>query len=144
MGASRPLQAALFIYESLRLLLLVAFLFIVQSAGGNFAGEGGAFFPYIVYISSNALFFLMALFMWLRPEEYRNYVTLYMAGKIIAVASFYVWAISTSREITGMHNLAGSIVLFGGSALVNLADVLSVWGAWTLQRKYRRMENGGL
>ena len=87
-----PLAAVLFFYECLRLLLLIVFLFISSSMGSaGFAS--GAFFPYIVYISSNALFPLMILFVWLRPGEYRNYITLYKAGKIIGVVSFYVWEI---------------------------------------------------
>jgi hypothetical protein len=147
MDASKPLSTALFVYECFRLLLLIAFLFIVQFMGGG-APSGsftsGAFFPYIVYTSSNALFLLMALFMWLRPEEHRNYVTLYMAGKIIAVVSFYVWAVSSPRGSAGAENMIKSIILLGGSILVNMADILSVWGAWTLKRKYRKAESGGL
>ena len=137
MDVFRFLAAALFIYECLRLLLLVVFLFIVPPLEG---GTIGAFFPYIVYISSNALFPLMALFVWLRPKEYRNYIPLYMAGKIIGVVSFYAWAIFSSREFPGMENIAKSITLLGGSLLINLADILSVLGARTLKNKYRRAE----
>jgi len=143
MDTSRTLQVILFIYETLRLLLLAAFLFIAQSLGSGFPGETGAFFPYIVYSSSNALFFLMALFMWQGGGEYRSYVTLYMAGKVIAVVSFSVWAFFTSREM-GMQDVRISIILFGGSVLINTADALSIWGARTLQEKYRRIGNGGL
>ena len=143
MDVSKPLPAALFIYECFRLLLLVIFLFIKPLPGSGFL-EGsaviGAFFPYIVYISSNALFPLMALFMWLRPEEYRNYITLYMAGKIIGVVSFYAWMAFSSREFPGTENIARSITLLGGSIFINLADILSVGGAWMLKNKYRRAE----
>jgi len=138
-----PLAAALFFYECLRLSLLIVFLFI-SSSMGNAGLAGGAFFPYIVYISSNALFPLMALFMWLRPGEYRNYITLYMAGKIIGVVSFYVWTIFSSREAPGLENMARVIALFGGSIFVNFADILSVWGAWALKNKYQKAESGGI
>ena len=138
-----PLAAVLFFYECLRLSLLIVFLFISASLG-NIGLAGGDFFPYIVYISSNALFPLMALFMWLRPGEYRNYITLYMAGKIIGVVSFYVWTIFSSREAPGLENMARVIALFGGSIFVNFADILSVWGAWALKNKYQKAESGGI
>jgi len=140
MNVWKPLRAAIFIYECLRILLLVVLLFIAPLENGMPAGSFGseAFFPYIVYLSANALFPLMALFVWLRPEEYRNYLTLYMAGKIIAVVSFYVWGFFSSREIPGMENFARSITLLGGSILICLADILSIGGAWALKRKYRQ------
>ena len=140
-----PLATALFIYECLRVLLLVVFLYIALPLESGFpedstAGKALAFFPYFVYLSANALFPLMALFVWLRPEEYRNYLTLYMAGKIIAVVSFYAWEIFSSREFPGAENVVRSLVLLGGSVFLSLADILSVWGAWTLKKKYRRAE----
>ena len=140
MDAYRPLAAALFFYECFRLLLLVVFLFIAPLESVFPAGSftAGAFFPYLAYLSSNALFPLMALFVWLRPEEYRNYLALYMAGKIIGVISFYAWEIFSSRELPGMENVVRSIVLLGGSIFIGLADTLSVWGAWALQNKFRQ------
>ena len=140
-----PLAVALFIYECFRVLLLVVFLYIALPLEGGFLGENAAsgalaFFPYLVYLSANALFPLMALFVWLRPEEYRNYLTPYMAGKIITVVSFYTWAIFSSREFPGAENVIRSITLLGGSIIVSLMDILSVGGAWMLKKKYRRAE----
>jgi len=132
MGVLRPLRAALFFYECLRVLLLLVFMFIAAPESTD-----SAFFPYFVYLSANALFPLMALFVWLNPEEHRNYLALYMAGKIISVVSFYVWGIFDSLEISGL-DMARSIILLGGSTFINLADILSVWGAWALKNKIRR------
>jgi len=95
-----------------------------------------------VYMSSNALFPLMALFIWLRPGEYRNYITLYIAGKIVSLVSFYSWEIFTLRDINRFENLTNNIVLFCGGALIGLADMLSVWGAWTIGKKYRPRTEG--
>jgi len=139
MNVSRA--AVLFVYECFRLLLLVVFLFIAPPLGSG-ALEGsaaiGTFFPSIVYISTNALFPLMVLFVWLKPEEYRNYLPLYIAGKLIGVVSFYLWMIFSSRDFPGMDNIARSLSLLGGSFVVNLLDILSIWGAWTLKNKIRR------
>ena len=140
MDVSKPFAAALFVYECFRLLLLAAFLTIASSMGNGISWGMGAFFPYMVYISSSALFPLMALFVWLRPKEHQNYLTLYMAGKVIAVVLFFVWAIS----LPDTGSVAGSITLWASSILVNMADVLSVWGAWALKKKYRKTESGGL
>ena len=133
MDVFRPLRAVLFLYEVFRLLLLVVFLFIAPLEGF----ESGAFFPYMVYLSANALFPLMTLFMWLRLEEYRNYIALYMAGKVIGVFAFYAWEFFSSREFPGAENMAKSLVLLGGSVFISLADILSVWGAWMLKNKCR-------
>jgi hypothetical protein len=135
MDVCKPLGAGLFFYECLRLLTLVFFLLLAafeNASGGSYA----------VYMSSNALFPLMALFIWLRPDIYRNYITLYIAGKIVSLVSFYSWEIFTLRDINRGENLANNIVLFSGGALIGLADMLSVWGAWTISKKYRLRTEG--
>ena len=136
MDSYRPLRVCLFFYECLRLLLLAVFLLIAPLEGFVM----GAFFPYIVFLSANALFPLMALFIWLKPEEYQDYLTLYMAGKIIGAVSFFAWEVFSSREFPGVENVAKGIILLGGSVFICLADILCVWGVWTLKRKYLPLE----
>ena len=133
MDACRPLRAGLFVYECLRLFLLVVFV-TAASMGNGLSVKG---FPYLVYLSSNTLFPMMALFLWLRPEEHRNYLSLYMAGKIIALVTFYLWQIFSSRDYWGTENLAVSAFLLWGSVIVSLTDMLSLWGAWVLKNKFR-------
>jgi len=157
MDVLRPLRAGLFFYEIFRLLALVILIFILPLESGLSAGRGfiggnpanGAFPPYVVYLSANALFPLLALFVWLKPEEYHNYLPLYMAGKIIGVVSFYSWEIFSSRQFFGAENVVKSLILIGGGALLGLLDMLSVWGAWTLRNKFRKAlesapERGGI
>jgi len=139
MDVHRPLGAGLFLYECLRLLMLVFFL-LFASFESAFGGS------YTVYMSSNALFPLMALFIWLKPDEYGNYATLYMAGKLVFLASFYSWEIFTLRDFVRDENFMINIVLLGGGALISLADIISIWGAWAINKKYRGAsvpENGG-
>jgi hypothetical protein len=122
--------------------MLVFFLLLLPLESGASAISGS----YTVYMSSNALFTLMALFVWFKPDEYSNYTTLYMAGKVVALISFYLWEIFTMRSVKLDENFANSIVLLCGGALIGLADMLSVWGAWTINKKYRRaaaLESGG-
>jgi hypothetical protein len=145
---------SLFLYELLRLLAL-AVLFVVFSPLEG-AVKGGVF-PYLAYMAPNALFPLMTLFMWLRPGDYRNYLPLYMAGKIIVAAAFYGWGFFVLRTL-GLENfmtanLAEVLILFGSSFVLNLLDIFSVFGSWVLAKKINRTEepagslaggNGGL
>ena len=131
----RPLRTGLFFYECLRLLALVVFLLI--------ASEVSFTESYSVYMTSNALFPMMALFIWLSPGEYRNYISLYIAGKIIMLISFYVWEIFSFREFLMSGNFAINLLLFGGNAILSLTDILSVWLAWTINKKLRKAQASG-
>ena len=79
----------------------------------------------------------MALFLWLKPEEHRGYLTLYIAGKIIVVVSFFAWQVFSSRDFIWAANAVRSILILGAYILLNLADTLSAWGAWLLKNKKR-------
>ena len=152
MSHSKPIAAVLFFYECIRLLLLLAVLCIMLLPSGfwaqvglflpnNFLAGNGAFFPVIVYSSSNALFLLMALFMWRGTEEYtESYIHLYIAGKVIAVVSFSAWMLLTRRADTSIEYSIMSMLVLGMSAIINVADMLSVLGAWVLKNKYRKAE----
>jgi len=130
MDVYRPLAVLLFFYEVFRILFLVILLFISPQEN-SIAG----ILP--VYISSNALFPLMALFMWLKPAEHRNYITLYIAGKVIVLVSFFAWNFFSSWDILWFGIGIRSILILGAFVLLNLADALSVWGAWVMKNKYR-------
>jgi hypothetical protein len=145
MDVYRPLRVALFSYELLRLLLL-AFSFTFFSSLQAVL-KGGAF-PYLVYMSSNALFPLISFFLLLRPREFRNYLPLYMAGKTIAVILFYTWAVFSLSLKTGFLELKflepgpsgresvfEGLILLGAAFIISLVDALSVLGAWMLNRK---------
>jgi len=134
MDVYRPLRAGLFFYECLRLLLLVVFIY-AASLGNSFGVKG---FPYLVYLSANALFPMMVLFVWLRPEEHWNYLSLYMAGKIIGLITFYIWQYFSSREFLGTESQVIGTFLFFGSAILCLTDILSLWGAWALKKEFHR------
>ena len=139
MDVSRPLRAGLFVYECLRLLVLVVFL-LASPLEGSIGG------PYSVYMSSNAMFSIMALFMWLRFTEYRHYAALFIAGKVIAMVSFFVWEIFSFMGFSGSVYTTGSLFLFGGGALLCILDTISVWVVWTINNKYKRAiapESGG-
>jgi hypothetical protein len=155
MDVYRPLRISLFLYELLRLLTLAVLFAVFSPLEG--AVKSGVF-PYLVYAAPNALFPLMTLFMWLRPKAYRSYLSLYTAGKIIAVAAFYGWGFfalrSPGAENLRTANLMELLILFGSSFVLNLCDILSIFAGWFLARKIKKMEesaglfagdnNGGL
>ena len=150
----KPLRAVLFSYELLRFLFLIFSLTFFSSLQAVVKGE---LFPYLVYISSNALFLLICFFLFLNPKEYRNYLPLYMAGKVIAVVLFFIWAFFSFYPETGLiqsrflgrESLIEGMILLGGVFIISLGDTLSIFGTWILNRKLpqadnlRKEENGG-
>ena len=145
----KPLRITLFAFDLLRILFLAAslpLLSVMQAAVGGV-------YPYLVYLSSNALFPLISFFLLINPLGYRNYFPLYMSGKIIAVVLFYAWALLSLYSETGYvvrEHFAQGLVLSLGSFCVCLLDTLSVFGTWLLNKKLPREQvpefgaNGGL
>ena len=135
MDVYKPLRVVLFGYELFRLLFLAFSLAVFSSLEA--VAKGGVF-PYLAYLSSNALFPLICFFLYLRLEEYRNYLPLYMAGKFIAVVLFYVWAVFSFPVETGFigrENYIERIILLGSAFFFSLGDGLSVFGTWVLNKK---------
>ena len=138
MNVFRLQRAALLVYECVRLLILVILVFAVSAEPST----GGDFFPYAAFFSPNVMFLLAALFIWLRPGDYRNFLSLYMAGKIIFVILFFTWEFLTERQFSISENMARNQLLLGGSALLSLTDIFSIGGAWFLNKKYRESSGG--
>jgi hypothetical protein len=86
MEISRLLRGGLLVSECVRLLGLVgAFvLFRPDSA-----------FPWLLYVVPNALFPLIALFLWLDFSRYAVYLPLYLAGKCVGIFSIVGWLIAS-------------------------------------------------
>ncbi|GHV89833.1 hypothetical protein AGMMS50268_03360 [Spirochaetia bacterium] len=119
------------------------------------SGLEGAVFPALVFGAANALFLLMALFMWLDFVRYRAYATLYTAGKALTAVSALVWCIFSRAQITNAVYMddTGFLVVFGGLLAVIAGDMLSLCGGAALLNKLKRVdaalqpaaaENGGL
>ena len=149
MDVYKPFRAILFSFDLLRLLLLAASFALFSSIQTVIQG---IFFPYLVYLSSNALFPMITLFLFLKPGEYRNYFPLYIAGKTMAVVLFYVWAAFSLPTAAGFmgENFFQGLILLGGAFFLSLGDGLSIFGVYHLNKKLLRSEipesgaNGGL
>jgi len=138
MNIHKPFRIVLFSYDLLRLLFIVAaysFFSVVRPEGN------GGIFPYFAYMSSNVIFPLICFFLLIKPSEYRNFFHLYIAGKIIAVVLFYMWAFFSLPHETGSinrDNYYEAITLLAGVFFISLGDILSIFGIWVLNK-----ENGG-
>ena len=160
MDVYKPLRSVLLSYELLRLLFLAfsfAFFSSLQMA------VKGEVFPYLVFLSSNAMFLLICFFLFLKPWEYRNYLPLYMAGKAIAVVSFFTWVVFSlfpgtifagpgfsdpgipESNFFGMNSFMERMILLGCVFIISIGDTLSVFGTWILNRKLPETynQNGG-
>ena len=73
-----PLCGGLFIVECARFSFLTGGLVILRQ-------NAEAAFPWQMYAVANALFVLMALFLWLDASKYSMYVPLYIAGKSLSL-----------------------------------------------------------
>jgi len=112
----RLIKPALFIYEFIRILILAAAL-VINSSENDIFGQ-------IVYTAPNALFPLMALFIWLNQERYKAYLPLFLAGKCIAISTTLVFS-----AISGQTTMTGSFVDFGyllGFDLLAIAAVIMI------------------
>ncbi|MDR1948296.1 MAG: hypothetical protein LBQ38_02785 [Spirochaetaceae bacterium] len=133
MEVYRPLRLTLFIYDCIRLLLLIGFWVILLPFLGSEAAEAGRAFPILVYAAPNALFPLMALFLWLRFPDHEAYLSLYAAGKVIAVAAGLGWlflAMPGVEQDQLRRYVVGAWIIF-----LSIADTLSLAGCLLIRHR---------
>jgi hypothetical protein len=138
----KPLRTVMFLWDCLRLLALTAlFMFFSPLEGARMNG----IFPYLVYVTPNALYPLMTLFLLVAPDEFKKYLPLYIAGKVIALAAFYAWAVfSFSPAQLGVYfalrldTFTRELALLGGSFVLSLGDVFSIFMGWILLNKIKQ------
>jgi hypothetical protein len=134
MGEYRPLCGGIFVYDVLRLIVMLetAVLFALPV---NSPEE--VVFPLLAYMAPNALFPMMTLLLWLRPDDYNPYIFLYIAGKIVGIMANLGWLAFSIKSTTLDMMIHGSFNsrLFLGLALVMVRlDGLSVLGGFLLNR----------
>jgi hypothetical protein len=103
MGIIRPLKPGLFIFYCIRLLILTAAFAVLQPVGP-------AAFPWLVYTAPNALFPLMALFLWLNSSRYGAYLPLFLAGKCVCLFSLLGWSIISRRTAIIENFISGALI----------------------------------
>jgi hypothetical protein len=141
----RPLRGGIFVYDVLRLIVMLetAILFALPANSSE-----GAVFPLLAYMAPNALFPMMALLFWLRPDEYRSYIFLYIAGKIVGIMANLGWlafSIKNTTLDTMIHGDFSSRLFLGSTLVMVFLDGLSVLGGFLLDRgrtEAARIEGG--
>jgi hypothetical protein len=101
MNITRFLKPVIFIFECIRLIVIVVLL-ILQ-------GNTPELFTNILLTAAGTLFPFMALFIWLDTDRYREYLPLFFAGKCISVFLLIGWLITT-QQVTMIGKLFGFTV----------------------------------
>ena len=110
--------------------MLIAIVIIVQ-------GDASGLFTKILLAAPWALFPLMALFIWLDTDRYREYLPLFSAGKCISVFLLLGWFI-LFRQVT----MIGRIFSFAIHAELILlcGDLLSLGAVWLIGKDVKSPE----
>jgi hypothetical protein len=145
MGEYRPLRGGIFVYDVLRLIVMLetAVLFALPVNSSE-----GAVFPLLAYMAPNALFPMMALLFWLKPDEYGSYIFLYIAGKIVGIMANLGWLVFSLENTTldmMIHGDFSSRLFLGSAFVIIFLDGLSVLGGFLLNRiraRAPRIEGG--
>jgi uncharacterized membrane protein len=77
-------------------------------------------FSIIIYAAPNALFVLMALFLWLDTARHRAFLHLFIAGKSISILTILGWSI-----ISGQVTIIKEFILLSGD-LFSIAAILLI------------------
>jgi hypothetical protein len=110
-------------------------LLMLFAPPGNMGGAGT--FPYLVFAAANALYPLMSLFLWLKFEAYIPYLSLYAAGKFVAVAAALAWFFLSAPELAAYlsPDRAGILAVLAFNLVIVAADTGSACAALLLKKK---------
>jgi len=115
-----PLRGGLFIIECARFSFLIGSMAILRH-------NAGTAFPWQLYAVPNALFLLMALFLWLDTSKYGVYSLLYISGKSLSLFSGIASGIAFSQNLGNLNfyerGLANPLLVL---ALVIIIDLISL------------------
>ncbi|WP_461246225.1 hypothetical protein [Treponema sp. R6D11] len=111
-------------------LMVIALIIIIQ---GNVPG----LFIKILLAAPGALFPLMALFIWLDTERYKEYLPLFSAGKCIGIFLLLGWFI-IFRQVTMIGSIFGLAVY--AEALLLCGDLLSLGIIFLIGREIKNPE----
>jgi hypothetical protein len=115
MNITRFLKPVVFIYESIKLIVIAVILTIQGEAPGSLTN--------IILAAPGALFPLMALFIWLDIDRYKAYLSLFSAGKCISLFLLTGWLI-TYQQATMIGKLF-SVPVYAELALL-CGDLLTL------------------
>jgi len=115
MNVVRFLKPAVFLLECIKLMVISTILIIQGNTPGLLIK--------IVLIAPSALFPIMALFIWLDTDRYKEYLPLFSVGKSIGIFLLLGWFILL-RQVTMIGNVFG-IAIYAENILLS-GDILSL------------------
>jgi hypothetical protein len=109
-------------------------------------GGGAEIFPWPVYAVPNALFPLMTLFLWRQFSRCAAYISLYVSGKCIALASLIGFCVFSWQNVYAALYLRdpGAFMVLGSLLFLLLGDLFSAAGGLALAGKNRKPAGGGV
>jgi len=129
MNIVRYLKPFVFALECIKL-MVIALIIIIQ-------GNAPGLFIKILLAAPGALFPLMALFIWLDTERYKEYPPLFLAGKSIGIFLLLGWFI-IFRQVTMIGSVFGLAVYAEG--ILIFGDLLSAGAVLLISRDIKRPE----
>ncbi len=118
----------LFLYDVVRLVLIVS---TMTQLGKLSLGKGS--YPYLVYTSPQALFPIMAWFVYFDAEKYAGYFPLNIAGKCVSILLTGIWvfnALPVNRAAMSVDFL----ICLGLTVIIMFADIISILGIVFVRR----------
>jgi hypothetical protein len=102
-------------------------------------GGGVDFFPWLVYAAPNALFPLMAFFLWQSLSRWGAYAPLYTSGKCVALVSVVFFCFFSRQNVyTALYlKNPGAFAALGIILFLLAGDALSAAGGLALAGKVR-------
>jgi hypothetical protein len=130
----RPLRLIFFIFDFIRLAVMIRLLMVFVPPAGS--GESGVF-PYVFYAVPNSLFPLISFFLLFRLNAYKPYIALYMAGKILAVVAVFAWLIFSLPHIRDALVAVprDAFTVIGTVLLLSAGDAFTVLGGAILKKR---------
>jgi hypothetical protein len=125
----RFLKPIVFVFECIKLVVIITIL-IIQ---GNLPG----LFIKILLTAPEALFPLMALFIWLDTDRYKEYIPLFLAGKCIGIFLLLDWFIF-SGQVTMIGKMFGSAVY--AEMILLCGDLLSLGAVFFISKDIKNPE----
>jgi len=114
-------------------LMIIAVIIIIH-------GNMPELFTKILLAAPEALFPLMALFIWLDADRYREYLPLFLAGKCIGIF-LLLGLLIVFRQVTMIGSLFGSAVY--AEPLLLCCDILSVGVVFIISKDIKNTEVEG-
>jgi predicted membrane channel-forming protein YqfA (hemolysin III family) len=132
MNIVRFLKPAVFLFECIK--LGVSAILIIQ-------GDVSGLLIKIILAAPGALFPIMALFIWIDTDRYREYLPLFSAGKCIGIFLLLGWLI-VFRQVTMIGKTLGLAIY--AEALLLGGDLLSLGAVLLINRNVKKMDIMGI